>query len=57
MSKDYKANAEVILEEVEDQIKVLKRLYERGQLKPAEFESRIQNLSKDIDRIKFFLSL
>ena len=57
MSKNYQENAEAVLDAVENQIKVSKRLVERGQITKEEMLERLETLLKDLERAKFYLSL
>ena len=57
MSRNYQENAEAVLDAVENQIKVSKRLVERGQITKEEMLERLETLLKDLERAKFYLSL
>ena len=57
MSRNYQENAEAVLDAVENQIKVSKRLVERGQITKEEMVERLETLLKDLERAKFYLSL
>lgn len=55
--KNYQPNAEAIIDDIENQVKVLQRLHERNSLDPEDLKKRLETLLKDLDRVKFFLSL
>jgi hypothetical protein len=55
--KNYQPNAEAIIDDIENQIKVIQRLNERSSLDQEDLKKRLELLIKDLDRVKFFLSL
>lgn len=57
MAKDYKANAEAHLDDLENQVNVIKRLNDRNNLTKKELDERLDNLLKELDRVKFYLTL
>ena len=57
MAKDYKANAEAHLDDLENQVNVIKRLNDRNNLTKKELDERLNNLLEELDRVKFYLTL
>jgi ribosome assembly protein YihI (activator of Der GTPase) len=57
MAKDYKANVEAHLDDLENQVNVIKRLNDRNNLTKKELDERLNNLLEELDRVKFYLTL